>query len=231
MFRSKLLRRGGNRPDACALVTLAVVATLLMGGCPLLLPADDPGASAGTSGRSTPSSGSAGSTGGAAGTAAGGATVGSAGQSSSDPDCSRPLHEDTWKAEVLRLVNAERARHGVGALTWSAALEAAATSYACELISDDFFAHVNPRTGSTLASRVRAAGYEYWMVGENLAAGHTDPASVVSDWMNSPEHRENILNPAFTEMGVGVRTGGDYGIYWVQELGRPRSAGPYRAPS
>ena len=231
MFRSNLLNRGGNRWDTRSLLTLAIVATLLMGGCPLLLPADGAGASTDNPGRSTPSSGSAGSTAGSAGTAVG-ATVGSAGQSSSEPvACSRPLYEDTWKAEILRLVNAERARRGVGALTWSAALEAEATRYACELISDDFFAHVNPRTGSTLASRARAAGYEYWIVGENLAAGQTDPASVVSDWMNSPEHRENILNPAFTEMGVGIRTGGDYGIYWVQELGRPRPAGPYLAPS
>jgi uncharacterized protein YkwD len=45
----------------------------------------------------------------------------------------------------------------------------------------------------------------------------------MQDWMNSPGHRENILKPDFEEIGIGIRSGGDYGMYWVQEFGQPAS--------
>jgi len=85
-------------------------------------------------------------------------------------------------------------------------------------------------TGSTLRDRSQAAEYDYWIVGENLAAGQRTPVEVVSAWMTSPCHRENVLNPAFTELGVAVRYGGTYGYYWVQEFGRPFSAPAYPGP-
>jgi uncharacterized protein YkwD len=60
------------------------------------------------------------------------------------------------------------------------------------------------------------------MIGENLAAGQTSPEQVVTQWMNSPGHRENMLQERFTEVGVGLREGGDYGLYWVLEFGYPQ---------
>ena len=63
--------------------------------------------------------------------------------------------------------------------------------------------------------------YDYYMIGENLAAGQATPAQVMADWMESAGHRANILEASFVELGVGVRTGGTYGTYWVQEFGRP----------
>jgi uncharacterized protein YkwD len=143
------------------------------------------------------------------------------------PGCNVPEQAAYWESEVLRLVNQERSRAGVTALSASARLREQAGTYACEMISARFFAHENPVTGSTLAERAREFGYEYWIVGENLAAGQTNPVKVVTDWMNSPKHRDNVLNPAFVELGIAVRTGGQYGIYWVQEFGRPAAAGPY----
>lgn len=140
--------------------------------------------------------------------------------------CYLPQQAAFWQSEVLRLVNQERRAADLAPVVWNATLAAQATQYACEMITYGFFAHENPVTGSTLAERTAEFQYEYWIVGENLAAGQPNPVRAVTDWMGSPGHRENILNPAFTELGVGVRTGGSYGIYWVQEFGRPLAAGP-----
>jgi uncharacterized protein YkwD len=146
------------------------------------------------------------------------------------PGCEDPATGVVWRAEVLRLVNQERTQRGTAAVTWNQTLADQATEYACELIGYDYFDHVNPFTGSTLATRTTDSGYKYWIVGENLAAGQRTPAEVVAAWMNSPCHRQNVLNPAFTELGVGIRYGGDYGYYWVQEFGRPLAAAPNPAP-
>jgi uncharacterized protein YkwD len=137
------------------------------------------------------------------------------------PTCSEPIAGDAWRDEVLRLVNVERERAGLGSLRHDQTLEDQATQYACEMIHYDFFAHVNPVTGTQLENRAEEFDYEYWIIGENLAAGQSSPAQVMSDWMNSTGHRNNILSAEFTELGVGIRTGGSYGTYWVQEFGRP----------
>jgi uncharacterized protein YkwD len=207
--------------DLCIRWLAASLLLWSLGGCPTVGPdsgstgtTDNPGtgtgaATTGTSGATTTGTGTAGST-----------TTGTF------SDCTVPLAADTWQAEVLRLVNAERAKVGLSALTYNAQLQVQAAAYACEMVHYHFFAHVDPVDQSTLANRADEFGYAYWAIGENLAAGQPTPAKVMSDWMNSTGHRENILNPAFTELGIAVRSGGDYGIYWVQEFGRPRSAGP-----
>ena len=89
------------------------------------------------------------------------------------------------------------------------------------MIYYDFFAHENPFTRTELRDRAEEFGYEFQVIGENLAAGQATPAQAMNDWMNSPGHRANILNADFTELGVGIRTGGTYGTYWVQEFGLP----------
>jgi uncharacterized protein YkwD len=138
------------------------------------------------------------------------------------PDCLEPVDAVAWRAEVLTLVNDERAAVGLDALVRNQTLEEEADEYACEMIHYNFFAHVNPVTGTTLADRTEAIGYDYVLVGENLAAGLDTPQQVVQAWMDSPGHRANILEPQFTELGVGVRGGGAHGTYWVQEFGRSR---------
>jgi uncharacterized protein YkwD len=220
----------GDTMRAGVFAALLAVAGLLLGGCPALTSEQEPQTSCGGSGSGAGTTPAASNSGSATQTAgATGASTGSTGSSANASSaCQKPLQDDTWKSDVFRLVNQERAKYGAKPVAWNAALESEAAEYACEMIDDDFFAHVNPRTGATLADRAEAANYEYWMIGENLAAGQPDPPSVVTAWMNSPEHRENLLNAAFTEMGIGIRNGGDYEIYWVQELGRPQSAEPYR---
>jgi uncharacterized protein YkwD len=219
-----------------ALFALAALA-LLPAGCPLG-PGDDsarpPVSSGGGAGSSSINSVIPGQAGGGSAIAAGGNASAVAGISDGltveFPGCQEPAEAAYWRSEVLRLVNQERQSRRLGTLTRSATLEDQATQYACELIYYDFFDHVNQTTGSTLADRSAEFGYDYWIIGENLAAGQRSPAEVVADWMDSPCHRENLLNPAFTELGVGVRVGGDYGYYWVQEFGRPFTAAPYSGP-
>lgn len=137
------------------------------------------------------------------------------------PDCEEPSQAESWKDEIIRLVNQARAAEGLQPVVYNPVLEQQATHYACEMVQFDFFAHVSPIDGSTLGQRATAFGYDYLVVGENLAAGQTTPQQAFTDWMNSSSHRRNILDPRFTELGVGVRTGGTYGFYWVQEFGLP----------
>jgi uncharacterized protein YkwD len=106
-------------------------------------------------------------------------------------------------------------------VVWNGTLAEQATQYACEMIHYDFFDHVNPVTRSTLAVRANQFDYSYLVIGENLAAGQRTPEHAMNDWMDSPGHRQNILDPRFVELGVGVRFGGEFGTYWVQEFGLP----------
>ena len=118
-------------------------------------------------------------------------------------------------AEVVRLVNAERAKAGLSPLGTFDALTAAAQLRAPELITK--FDHTRPN-GSKCFTALEEAGVSgYYTAGENIAAGQRSPAEVVDGWMNSPGHRANILNPDFTHIGVGyIQGGGGYGHYWVQ---------------
>jgi uncharacterized protein YkwD len=179
---------------------LVLILTALFGGCPV---ADNPGADP------------------ADGNDPNGTSNVSPNDQSSDPDCGVSPNENDWKAEILRLVNVERERESLNPVVWNQTLANQAEEYACEMIVYDFFAHENPETGSHLADRADEFGYDYQMIGENLAAGQATPAQAMWDWMNSEGHRANILNANFTELGVGVRVGGDYDIYWVQEFGLP----------
>jgi uncharacterized protein YkwD len=114
---------------------------------------------------------------------------------------------------TLCLLNGERADHGLAPLAANARLAAAATAYAQDLVAGSYFSHTG-RNGSTVYDRVNAAGYippgAGWALGENLAWGTgalSTPGSIMQAWMNSPGHRENILNPDFREIGVGIALG------------------------
>jgi len=136
--------------------------------------------------------------------------------------CFVPLEADEWAARVIELVNDERARDGKPPVSANAVLTRIAEDYACEMIEGDFFDHVSPITGSTVGSRALQYGYYFRKVGENLAGGQASPEQVMSEWMASDGHRANILDEDFVDIGVAVRTGGEYRIYWVQEFGLPR---------
>lgn len=132
-----------------------------------------------------------------------------------------PANAEALIDSVVDAVNAERLKAGLPALTLNDNLSKVADEYAQRLIMGDFFAHVDPFNGSTVARRASQRGYLFFKVGENLAAGQREVAAAMKDWMDSPTHRANILDPDFTEIGIAIRDGGRHGRYWVQEFGRP----------
>ncbi len=124
------------------------------------------------------------------------------------------------ESAVLALVNKERAAAGCGPLAANAKLTAAARAYSDTMARSGVMSHTGP-DGSTMTTRVEAAGYGWSRLGENIARGQSDADAVMKAWMNSPGHKANILNCAFREIGIGVHKG-DGGPWWTQNFGTPR---------
>ncbi len=122
--------------------------------------------------------------------------------------------------EVLGLVNAARASAGLAPLNLDAALNAAAARQAADQAANNFLGHTGS-DGSDPGSRASAAGYSWSMIGENAAQRWDVSASGVMDqWMGSAGHRQNILTPEFTDMGLAFATAADGKVYYTMVLGR-----------
>ena len=118
----------------------------------------------------------------------------------------------SYASEVLRLVNVERAKAGLPALTTNSTLTAAANKRAQEI--KQTFSHTRPN-GTSCFTVLGEYGVSYRTAGENIAYGQKTPQEVVNGWMNSPGHRANILKSSFGKVGIGVyQSGGVY--YWTQ---------------
>ena len=135
------------------------------------------------------------------------------------------------RARALELVNAARAEEGLPGLTLGRTLNAAAQGHADDMRARDYYAHVGP-DGETPADRFRAAGGSRWALsGENIArctgcAPPPDAARVEAfqeGWMQSPGHRENILDPGFDRFGFGI-AGDAEQTYAVQTFAGPGEA-------
>lgn len=122
-----------------------------------------------------------------------------------------------WQYDVLELINEQRSLYGLRPFVWNSDLAAAAYEHCADMAERDYFSHDTPE-GLTPFERMRNMGIRYAAAAENIAAGQPDPQSVVEAWMNSPSHRENILDPKLNETGISFVRGGTYGIYWVQEF-------------
>lgn len=129
--------------------------------------------------------------------------------------------EDTsqFAQQILELVNRERRQRGIAPVWLSSELMDAAAIRAEEITR--LFSHTRPN-GEPCSSLIENGAYT---VGENIAAGSSTPEAVMSQWMNSPGHKANILNGDYTELGVGYayRSGSEYGHYFVQMFRRPMS--------
>lgn len=109
-----------------------------------------------------------------------------------------------FESEVLNLVNQARADAGLNPLKASAILNKTAREHSFAMAADHFYGHCNPDTKSRYYTRMAANGYpQSGASAENIAAGYTTAAQVMAGWLNSAGHKANILNPHFTEMGVG----------------------------
>ena len=118
-----------------------------------------------------------------------------------------------YEQQVVSLVNAERARYSLPALTQRSDLCAYARVKSDDLRTGGYFSHESPTYGSPFAM-MRSFGVSYTYAGENIAMGYDSPAAVVGAWMNSPSHRANILSASFTQTGVGYAANGGYWTQW-----------------
>ncbi len=118
-----------------------------------------------------------------------------------------------YEQQVVSLVNAERARYSLPALTQRSDLCAYARVKSDDLRTGGYFSHESPTYGSPF-SMMRSFGVSYTYAGENIAMGYDSPAAVVGAWMNSLSHRANILSASFTQTGVGYAANGGYWTQW-----------------
>ncbi|MDO9454818.1 CAP domain-containing protein [Nocardioides sp.] len=129
--------------------------------------------------------------------------------------------------EVLTLVNKTRstgyscggvAYPAVPAVQLNTKLNAAAGKYARLMAARDWFSHNSPN-GASAGDRIDAEGYHWMSYGENIAAGHTEAASVVQGWLDSDGHCKNLMGN-YSEIGLGYAYNADsyYGHYWVQDF-------------
>ena len=119
-----------------------------------------------------------------------------------------------YEQEVIRLVNVERAKAGLKALTEDWELSRVARYKSQDMHDLRYFSHTSPTYGSPF-DMMKAFGIRYRTAGENIAMGYRTPAAVVQGWMNSPGHRANILNASYTKIGVGYVASGNY---WTQHF-------------
>ncbi|HAI68518.1 MAG TPA: hypothetical protein DCM38_03665, partial [Gammaproteobacteria bacterium] len=131
-----------------------------------------------------------------------------------------------YDAELLRLTNLERQKAGVSALTLSSKLGKAAQNHAKDMANNNYFSHTG-LNGSSPSERIKATGYKYSAVAENIAAGHSTAEDTIQGWMKSTGHRKNMLNRTYTEIGFGYAYSdkSKYRHYWVQVFGKSQGKG------
>ena len=119
-----------------------------------------------------------------------------------------------FELEVLRLVNIERANHGLPPVEWDDRAATAARGHSVDMVTRGFFAHICP-SGRGPRERLRAVGHTmggtYRSSAENISRGRPTPQIAVTAWMNSGQHRINILNREYTHMGAGFHQN-----FWTQ---------------
>jgi uncharacterized protein YkwD len=120
------------------------------------------------------------------------------------------------RTSELCLMNRVRAHYGLQPLAFNVDLRDAAVAHSLSMVLHDYFAHEGP--GGSMDSRITRAGYlaraRSFTVGENIAAGggrQGSPWEIFEDWMHSPPHRANILDPNYRDAGVGVARGYPFG--------------------
>ena len=111
--------------------------------------------------------------------------------------------------ELLNDTNAQRTANGLPALNLNNDLDNAAQAKANDMVTQNYWSHVNPE-GETPWQFITAAGYDYQAAGENLAYGFDSSADTVTGWMNSAEHRANILDSTYIDVGFGFANSSNF---------------------
>jgi len=125
--------------------------------------------------------------------------------------------------KVYEDTNTQRLKQNLAPLHYNPKLSESATKKGEDMFKNNYWAHNSP-DGTTPWDFFRAQGYEYSIAGENLAKDFYDTDTMMKAWMNSPTHRENIMNPKYQEIGIGVVNGVLNGVKTtlvVQHFGTP----------
>lgn len=118
------------------------------------------------------------------------------------------------EAKMVNLVNQARVGQGVKALSVNSQLVTLARRKSQDMVDKNYFSHTSPTYGSPF-EMMKNAGVKYSTAGENIAGAATVDSAHQS-LMNSPGHRANILNSSFTEIGIGIVSGSQYGKIFTQ---------------
>jgi uncharacterized protein YkwD len=128
----------------------------------------------------------------------------------------RQLNLHQMRSSVLCLINRIRVHHDLHPLGYNKALMTSASAHSVSMVVHGYLGHGGP--GGSMDSRISRAGYlasgRQFVIGEDIGGGGGllgSPMAVVRDWMHSPPHRRNILDPHFRDAGVGVARGFPYG--------------------
>jgi uncharacterized protein YkwD len=136
-----------------------------------------------------------------------------------EPEDEQPVDEMVALAgEAIRLTNEERQAAGCPTVSENPQLTDAATGHSGDMAANGYFDHTS-QDGRDFVDRATAAGYNHAM-SENIAMGYATAADVIAGWMNSPGHRDNLLNCDAVAIGLGVARSPDGSLLWTQMFGR-----------
>ncbi len=112
------------------------------------------------------------------------------------------VSRDVLASQVLSEINYQRLKVGLDALKENDLLSSAAYKKINDVETYEYFSHINPITQKRWSDFIRESGYEYAEIGENLAMGYQTPEEIVRAWLDSPEHKKNLLSNKFTHSGL-----------------------------
>ncbi|KAL3674245.1 hypothetical protein V7S43_000203 [Phytophthora oleae] len=126
---------------------------------------------------------------------------------------------DGYQTKMLEFVNEQRSANGLSSLCMNTKLASSALRHSKDMAVNNYMAH-NGSDGSTMEERITQAGFDWTAVGENVAAGQETVSDVMTAWMNSPEHKANILGD-YKMFGTAYAYNADttYQHYWTQDFG------------
>lgn len=128
--------------------------------------------------------------------------------------------------KIIADTNIERRKAGLQPVAYNSELSEAAKAKAQNMFAENYWSHFSP-TGKDPWGFMKSAGYKFSYAGENLARNFSNPDDMVKAWMNSPTHRENLLNSKYQDIGVAVEEGvlqGQKTTLVVQMFGHPYEA-------
>jgi uncharacterized protein YkwD len=128
-----------------------------------------------------------------------------------------------FELRVLELINDERTARNLTPLVWHDTLGALARAHSEDMARNDFLSHTSS-DGTSFDQRIIGAGIPWLVLAENVGAGQSTPEAVVAAWMSSPGHRENILEPRITHVGIGYAYNANsrFGHFWTQKFLTPQ---------